>query len=65
MLKAHVKRVVVLKLAGLTAVLDSNTEQDQVTKLHRVDRHEASFSEITPPVLVRVLVVNPVLQVVR
>ena len=36
-----------------------------MTKLNRVNWHDATFAQITSPILVGILVINPILKIVR
>lgn len=49
---------------GLTAVLDSHVQQEEMIQLHGMDGHDTPFPEIAFPILIRILVVDPVFNVV-
>jgi ABC-type polysaccharide transport system permease subunit len=53
-----------LLLVSLAGVLDMDIEQYEVTEFDRMDRHDATLSQITSPILVCVLVIDSILHIV-
>lgn len=49
---------------AITCILDIDIEQDKVAKLNGMNRHDTSFPEVASPVLISVLIIDPILQIV-
>lgn len=47
-----------------TCVLNCEVQQDHVAKFNRMYRHHSAFPQVAPPILISMLVIDPVLDVV-
>jgi len=52
-------------LREITCVLHFHIEQDKMAKLDRMNGHDTPLSEITSPILIRIFVIDPILQIIR